>query len=281
MTVPSRAFRLGDWSFSLQSRNLSLLDTLQSILPAYDFPQAKSGNHQDLNHYETTTVVDLDQPCRFLDDSMVTLSTLSPLYTVVFVIDEALRHNTGRLWFDASCMIDSKGRAILIAGASATGKTTLSLSMCYVLGWKIVAEDITFIDQESMMVLPFNRPLSLREGAVDLINSACEFFGCKTRVGPQSCAEWFFDGELFWRQKVKADFNLAVILETAMPDEKRPLAVEEVSASDYIRRVLSISNTIRLDEGLNIVAEALKKSRCFSIRGGELSERIEFMRGVC
>lgn len=77
-----------------------------------------------------------------------------------FLVDHSLR-NAPR-FLDLHAAVVSRGSAtVLLAGPSATGKTTLTLSFLE-RGWTHLSDDVAPIDRGTGRVLPFPKPVSVR-----------------------------------------------------------------------------------------------------------------------
>lgn len=174
---------------------------------------------------------------------------------------------------DAAALVapasDSQSPLVLLAGVSGAGKTTLTVSMAVLHDWKVLAEDITFIDIESAAVYPVRHPFSMRPSWRETISEATD-----TLLPPYLVDDWYFDRNVFSNAVVAGNFSLLVKLEP--PHSATPLSVTAVSPGEYLRQILPLGNVLRLPSGaVDILANAFAHADCHIIQGGTVSERAE------
>lgn len=91
---------------------------------------------------------------------------LDPVHAPMHAYSTILRQLLGRVGdhfvFHAST-VARDGRAIVVAGPSAFGKTTLTLHLA-LRGFAVLSEDLTFLDRSTGRVIPFRRPMTVRPG---------------------------------------------------------------------------------------------------------------------
>jgi len=61
--------------------------------------------------------------------------------------------------------VDGPHGAVVLAGESGAGKTTLAMELAGADGWRYVAEDWVLLDADGARILPFPRALNVRDGA--------------------------------------------------------------------------------------------------------------------
>lgn len=61
--------------------------------------------------------------------------------------------------------VDGPAGAVVLAGESGAGKTTLAMELAKADGWRYVAEDWVLLDADGGRILPFPRALNVRDGA--------------------------------------------------------------------------------------------------------------------
>lgn len=67
--------------------------------------------------------------------------------------------------------VERDGRAIVMTGESGAGKSTLA-ALLQGHGWRLLADEFVLIDPGSGMVVPFPRPVSLKNAAIETVAAA-------------------------------------------------------------------------------------------------------------
>jgi hypothetical protein len=269
-----QTFILGYYRFCLQSQCPGLLESLERLLPTIEWQLNDSdfkGRHSQQVH-----TVDLDSPIQIDAGERLNLSSLSAAHSVAFLIDRALKFHQGLIWLEAAALVDKKGNLVLICGSSQSGKTTLSLALAASLHWKIVSEDLILIDEKTAQIVPFARPLGLREDSFDRIVDAV----APVKLIAGSSDEWYFDSQLYYYKGIALNFSTAILLGPANLLPSSPLSIEEVESAEYLRKILPIANCVHIPGAIELVAQGLKKTTCFVVKGGQLTERLRFMESI-
>jgi hypothetical protein len=90
-------------------------------------------------------------------------------------------------YFQLHAAFVAKGESgLLIPGGTRTGKTTLTLTL-WQSGWEVFSDDMSFLEPDGMQFLPFPRPLTLREGTLELLGP--EGSGSEIPMGPPDYEE--------------------------------------------------------------------------------------------
>jgi hypothetical protein len=192
---------------------------------------------------------------------------------VVYQILDLLRLDLYKLqsncvWFDAASLVLPEGNLLVLAGASGFGKTTLALALAVVYGWKIITEDITFIDIESGATYPLVHPFLMRAGWQQTL-----FQATGIELESSLADDWFFDRAMFSTGVHNANFRLLVKLE--LPFFPMPLSVESISLAEYLRTILPLGNFLRVPDVLDSLPNILAGANCYVMRGGTVRERME------
>ncbi len=269
-----QTFILGYYRFCLQSQCKSLLESLAHLLPTIEW-QINDSDFEGQDSHQVDTV-DLDSPVQIETGERLNLSSLSAAHSVAYLIDRALKFHQGLIWLEAAALVDRKGNLVLICGSSQSGKTTLSLALAASLDWKIVSEDLILIDKMTAQILPFARPLGLREDSFDRIVEAV----APVKLIAGNSAEWYFDAQLYYYQGIPLNFSIALLLGPANLQPGSPLSIEEVDSGEYLRKILSIANCVHIPGAIELVSQSLKKTTCFVVKGGQLTERLQFMENL-
>lgn len=262
-------FMLGRFPFRLRSVEPEFQEAVSRMMPALaDDATEWLGESQP-----AIVTIDLDAPVETDDHQLVDLHSEGPDLAIAYIVDRALTFHRQVVWIEASTLVDQQGRLTLISGASHSGKTTLSLSLNFSSGSKIVCEDLTLIDLSKNCVIPFARPLSLRDGTGDRIQRATG----RAPNAQHTCGCWYFDPAIYHIQPVRLDFTLAVLLAQTSAQKPGPFEADSLSPADMVRKLLPISNLLHVPEAIDACALSLQNAACYLIRGGQLEERIRWL----
>lgn len=86
------------------------------------------------------------------------------------------------LLLHASC-VEKDGRALVMTGESGSGKSTLAAQLGE-RGWRFMGDEFALLDLASGAVMPFPRLVSLKNGAIDVMQDEAP----ETRFGPRLAA---------------------------------------------------------------------------------------------
>ncbi len=67
--------------------------------------------------------------------------------------------------------VERDGRAVIMTGESGAGKSTLA-ALLQARGWRLMADEFVLVDPTTGHVLPFPRPVSLKNDAIDVVAAA-------------------------------------------------------------------------------------------------------------
>jgi hypothetical protein len=143
------------------------------------------------------------------------------------------------------------------------------------MNWKIVSEDITFIDGKNQSIIPFARPLSLRKNAKEIL-----FTASANKLNNLVDDEWYFESQNYFRQAAKAKFAYAILLEPFVANQELPLAESEIKSQSYLTKVLALSNAVRLPDAIKTLNDCLHESRCLTFKNGLLGQRLEALQKI-
>ncbi len=240
-------FSLGRTVFFAQNCDPSFEQDLKILLPRY----SQSGAHEI-----TPLAIETDGT-----------NDLRALLNVV------LEDHAGCVWIDAGCLIAPSGAKILLSGFSGAGKSTTTMALALGYGWKVLAEDLLLIDVQEKKVLSFASPFSLKRGTLELLQD------CLGRTPePILQGEWLPLNDMAADGEYEANFDLTVLLEPAKPDAATGLRLLSMHPTAYLRKLIRISNILRIDRATEVISEAIEKSECFTFIGGTLQERVDTIR---
>jgi hypothetical protein len=189
------------------------------------------------------------------------------------LINVVLKNHAGCVWIDAGCLIAPSGAKILLAGFSGAGKSTTTMALAIGYGWKVLAEDLLLIDVQEKKVLTFASPFSLKRGTLELLQD------CIGRSpDPILQGEWSPLKDMAASGEYAAKFDFTVLLEPIKSNQGKGLELVSMHPTAYLRKLIRISNILRIDRAEEVILEAIDRSECFSFIGGTLPERVNAIR---
>jgi len=198
-------------------------------------------------------------------------------FLVAPLITKVLHEIEGYVWIDATALVINGGRLCLIAGASGTGKTTLTLALALKHACRIVCEDITLIDSQRKKVLPLAIPLHLRPGTERRVMDVVDFEAASfLRLGG-----WAFRADLYYTQPLDATFSTAICFLPPGNGIFGQLEARRISSAEFLRALLPISNALRTPGGPDFLNKILADTTCMKIEGGTLEERVQVFLSCC
>jgi len=246
-TTTSPVFKLGKIVFTVENCSKNLQDQLAQMLPraSFDDPQ---------------------EPIVLVNESGDDLTAMRPLINSIF----KLHHSC--FWADAACLISPSGKKVMLTGKSSAGKSTTSIALALGHKWKVLSEDITLVDSGTGEILSFATPFSLKQGTLDLLEDGAD-------VVPETIIqhEWVPIGVSVRDEIYKVPFDIAVHLEIT-DQERSDFSWSPLSPTEYVRRVLPVSNLLRITDGTEVFLDYVKEGGCFSCVNGSVSERITKLR---
>lgn len=254
-----RCLQLGKFRFKLKSENTADRNSLERLFQ----PGGES--------YEPDAVLlDLDKPRT--GDSQFSLALSHDISeTVRSIIAISVNAHTGCLWLHGTLLQDERQQTILLAGKAHAGKTTVTLALAYLFGYKIVADDFVLIDLENEAVVPFAAPARIREGTRALINELA-----KREVIKASDEPWMPLVPLMSNQDCPAKFNAIFYLSYINSQVVNPVSQSAISVSDFLRMMARNSNLLKTNS-LDRAVRLFNGCSAYTIEGGGLRDRVELI----
>jgi hypothetical protein len=77
-----------------------------------------------------------------------------------------------------SAVLEKNGKAVMLAASSGSGKSTLAAELM-LSGWRLFSDELALIDGPDLRLVPFPRPVSLKNDSIDLIRNrhSCAILG--------------------------------------------------------------------------------------------------------
>lgn len=249
---------VGKYRFRLSSESESLLEqTVESF-------------RADADQLTPCDIIDLDSPNNYLDQPQWTRDPASTIKRVISVAEDAHHEH---LFFDACCLVTPEGQSVFLAGQSFAGKSTLASAAILTLHWKILSEDIVFLDHATDQVVPLVCPISLRQSAPDLIEEATG-----QRVECLRHGRWLVCYDRFETSPIRARFPLAICLDGRAG--QGALTVERHRSNDFVRKLITYGNWLTRPGAPEYVQQCFSSSQCWTVSGGTLFQRLEWLRNV-
>ena len=254
--------KIGDNHFKLVSTDESLVVQTESA-----FVEVATAEKVDY------TLIDLDTTNEFeiCGQPPITDHPNSAIKRVISTAQNIHEHRD--LFLDACALLTPDQTSILILGRSQHGKTTLSVALALQQGWKLLSEDLVFIDIKHDRIVSFVSPLSLRPGAPALIKAS-------TGIAPAPICfdRWLVRPDLFTTVKAPARFDVAILLEgTRQASPTSPvqaLVAKSVPQTEFLRNLIPHGNWLHLPNGPDYLLSTLPEKACFVFTAGTVSERI-------
>lgn len=277
MTLQSQAFLLGKCTVVVSSGDSALLASLSRLFASTPLAgAARQGGvvvELDLDNPQKAFAATEPEANRAGSGLLSGAQPVSDLSLAIALITElAFRQHGDCLWIDAAALVSPCGQAVMLAGASMSGKTTLSTALSLFCGWKIVSEDICLLDFSSssslsLSVWPFVAPLSLRPGTKERLMKAGAAHIPLTRD------EWFFVAGIFQEIPLVLPFQLCLLLREVDPEKPGTLSTSPLAPGDFLQFLMPLSNMVRKPDGMVALGQSLGSSRCYLLEGGNIAER--------
>lgn len=247
---------VGDFRFKVRSANVDL------VMQTVDAFRA------DRDQLSFCDVIDLDTRNEFEGQPEQTDEPVSAIKRVLSVA-EAAHHE--HLYFDACCMTTSEGRTVFLAGQSFSGKSTVSAAAMFALNWKVVSEDVVFLDRHRDRVIGLVCPISLRPTAALLIKESTG-----QQVEPIRHGRWLTCYERFEQvAKLPARFDLSICFEgRAGAGDFR---AEKISSTTFLHKLIGYGNWLTVPGGPEFVYRCFQESNFWCISGGTVAERLDWL----
>jgi len=169
------------------------------------------------------------------------------------------------------------GAAALLVGPNGAGKTTLVLRLIHE-GFSVLSDDEVWIDPESRLAHPAERPLLLKESAWDLFPHHRDKF---VETGEQGCRSWWLRSADLWPACKARPTPVWGVIAVKPASGNRP-SLEEIGQTEAINFLLAESMNFPevRDKGLSTLVSMVRAARLFRLTKGDLDESAEFLSGV-
>lgn len=206
-----------------------------------------------------------------IEDQVVAVSREYDL-NVRALFDYLLTIHVRYLWIRGCYLVTPSGKQVLIAGRPGSGKSTLAMALALKHAWKVVSEDLVFIDLDTLKVLSLALPFAVKDGTVERL---LESVG----MAPEPIIDggWSPQGALSADGSYDAQFDAIFLFGRWRPR----LKVRKITGSETLRAILQLSSLMKHPRALEWFSESISSSKNFEIGGGTLSERVQTLLDVC
>ncbi|MBY0359198.1 MAG: hypothetical protein K2W82_14445 [Candidatus Obscuribacterales bacterium] len=255
-------FQIGLFKFSLSCADAQLAETVGNVFAPASEPTTPNENI-DLEELST------NEDGQYLADPLDLL--------IDKIIDLSYAKHQGFIYLDAAVLVHPKGAASMIVGRSYSGKTTSALSLCLSKGWKLLSEDISYIEPTRGRFLTVVCPLSIRQPTWQLIETQLNI-----RRRSLVADRWLHCPDLFVKN---IDLHLNQIeniffLSSNASQNGIAFSTEQIQPVTALHQALPTSNLLRAPHTIPFFSANIENSRCFSIQGGNLKERVDFINAT-
>lgn len=186
------------------------------------------------------------------------------------LVNVILKDHDNAIWIDAGALVAPSGKRFLIAGESSAGKSTLTMAMAIGYGWRVITEDLLLIDTAKDQSLSLRTPFSFKPGTIQLLESTIGTKICELIDG-----EWLPLNTMAVDEDLPACFDCVIVLEGM--DPVQPVLIGYMKPHHFVRHILSCSNLLHLEDGIDKLLEYLQSSHCYVMQYGSLKQRIDTM----
>ncbi|HEY9732146.1 MAG TPA: hypothetical protein V6C89_09540 [Drouetiella sp.] len=222
-------------------------------------------NHDDPDFGQTLSRL-LPLSTKVPNDSEIINVHMGLSFNLRLLLSEIINQHQQCLLIQAAALQSPNGARMLLSGGPGSGKTTLAIALALKHDWKVFTEDMTIIDPENNELTTFGAPFKLKQSMRQILaESGVELAGF-------IFWEWFPLSPSVTAANCQAKLDVAIHLEGQVCDQ--PLSCESISVSDYIRKLLPISNLLS-QRATTKFADCLPQNSCYSMSGGTVAERLQ------
>lgn len=182
-----------------------------------------------------------------------------------------------------AAVVERNGHALVLPGEPGSGKSTLCAELS-LSGWRLLSDELTIIDPETRRIQPVPRPISLKEGSIDLIarrhpDATITDPISETRKGaiayvkpPQAAIE----------RRAEA-VPLRTVLFPTFAADATEAEVEPVTRARTLAKLLDNCFNVGLlgHQGFEVLAEVVAGAESFQARYGDMSDVIAWLDRNC
>ncbi|MBI2470541.1 MAG: hypothetical protein HYV59_04785 [Planctomycetes bacterium] len=208
-----------------------------------------------------------------------------PLYlSVMMCVRDSLYLHLKDYLFLHSAAVAKDNKAVLLAGPSESGKSTLSLGLLN-YGYQYLTDEVVVINLANMKALPFQRPIYIY-GWLPTVSTEVrkdfQFCRFKERYG-STIQPWQY--AVPQREAIlpkDSGFEIAWILFPGYNETQKDSYLKPISKAEAVFNLMQNGwNMLHFqDRGLKICSELVKRADCYQLVMGDLKEACELIEGL-
>ncbi|WP_416306715.1 HprK-related kinase A [Neptunicella sp. SCSIO 80796] len=178
----------------------------------------------------------------------------------------------------AGVLADQNNQAIIFPAPPGSGKSTLTAFLAY-SGWRLLSDEMTIIDLDSCHVLPFVRPICLKNNSIPLVKSwfpDVQFTATVSDTSKGDVAHFRPPTASVKNHKLPAGIKAIVFPRYASGS---PLKIFKLTKTEAFKALAENSfnhNVLGID-GFNILVQLSENTPCFEIEYQDLPEVEQFL----
>ncbi len=141
-------------------------------------------------------------------------------------------------------------------------------------GWTVLSEHFCIIDYNANQILKFLAPASLDGQSVEMLKQIGVEPEPKLELERRKNRVWSPVHDLTGDTEFRPNIDLAIWLERSEGTDS-PFSKTEIAAGEFARKILPISNLLKLKGSYDSFVESLASARCLTLSNGELEQRLE------
>jgi len=201
-----------------------------------------------------------------------------------FFLDDFIGFTRDQYYLLHSAIVVKNGKAILLPGASRSGKSTLCIALLK-NGFKYISDEIAAIDLKTFRASGFPRAISIREKTLRLFPTlnpeinCCQYQLLNTRGISKICYGIPYKGNLASMNKF---FPLSAIVFPKYNTKGRTV-LHEVSHSSlaiYNLMECSINQLWLKEKGFRTATGLVKRTNCYNLQTNNLAEACEIINRI-
>ena len=172
-------------------------------------------------------------------------------------------------------------RAVVFTGKSGTGKTTLTAGLL-ARDWKYVCDEFALIDPDSLLVYPFPKPLSIKQGGLELIRELGLPICDRDWVSPKVDRRFTFVVPAEARADCLAAPCAIDVILFATRREHMPPGLTRLTESEAAMTLYRFGlNTHDLKRaGFDAAVSLARRTRCFEVNLGSLEHDCDMIESL-
>lgn len=250
-------YHLGRFIFSIENCDADYLEEIDGVVPHYAGPPLPE---ESVLSVKTACTKDLRE-----------------------IFGHLAKRHPDCIWINAAYLMSPAGKKVLFSGAPGAGRTTLIMALVLGHGWKLVNTDWLLLDLGADLVIPFLTPFPYKPETLELL---------QTSIGKQPETKFAYgwaSKKEFWSPldqshiaqsgwDLELDFGFYLETQTG---ENDGAALQKIEPSQFLRKLLPISNMLRRPESLEILNTRFSGAQIFDLKTGNLEQTIAAVLETC